>query len=726
MSWLRSSYFGTLSTAILGLLPGLAWAGPATDYKLFNTGVNDMQVPLGDNEEDLHYELIEPSHVVGRPIVATSKGGFPVGPWLDDNKDSAWITPANDTNGDGDVDGAPSYIYRTTFDLTGKPLGGLTINGNWSTDNQGLDILLNGNSLGFMNTAQFTSWTPFTLDTGFVNGINTLDFVLNNGANEANPFGPTGLRVEFEGNVGPELPPEPPHPQAIRTLFATGVNEFGQALVGDVVEDPHWRVAADAEGNPQDAFTVPSDGFPIPPWRANDANSRWIAHPSDADANGVPGTYVYETTFDLTGLGLDPTRAVIAGSRGTDDLGPTMLLNGVEVPIAGSRGFVERSWFGISSASAQAAGAEIKPGVNMLAFVVENGDTGDPMNPTGFRIDDLFARAAPIGSVPIPGLFNTGVDDNGLPLEDGAEDPHYKMVVAPDETVDPATALAGPPSPPWAENSGSSRWIGPNNDAGGNGPPGDYEFEIEFDLTGLDPSTAKIMGLWSSDNTGSDILLNGVATNNPQGGSFPVLSEFEISAEKGHVFQPGTNKLTFRVNNAGDTFNPAGVRVEGLLAFAMPSGLAGDFNNNGSLDAGDIDLLSAAVRQGPYEARLDLNSDGTLDQADRSLWVNTLANTYFGDSNLDKEFNSADFVLVFQAGQYEDAVALNSTWGTGDWNGDGEFNSTDFVLAFQEGGYEKGPRPGVAGVPEPSSVLLMALGLLSIVGRGGRMLRSRT
>ena len=60
-------------------------------------------------------------------------------------------------------------------------------------------------------------------------------------------------------------------------------------------------------------------------------------------------------------------------------------------------------------------------------------------------------------------------------------------------------------------------------------------------MTGLDTNSAVIMGLWSADNTGSDILLNGVATGNPQAGSFPLLSPFEISTERGDSFLPGLN-----------------------------------------------------------------------------------------------------------------------------------------------------------------------------------------
>ena len=62
-------------------------------------------------------------------------------------------------------------------------------------------------------------------------------------------------------------------------------------------------------------------------------------------------------------------------------------------------------------------------------------------------------------------------------------------------------------------------------------------------------------------------------------------------------------------------------------------------------------------------------------------------NTYFGDANLDRRFDSSDLVTVFKAGKYENGLAGSAGWAEGDWNGDGLFNSTDLVLAFQDGGY---------------------------------------
>jgi hypothetical protein len=136
----------------------------------------------------------------------------------------------------------------------------------------------------------------------------------------------------------------------------------------------------------------------------------------------------------------------------------------------------------------------------------------------------------------------------------------------------------------------------------------------------------------------------------------------------------------------------------------------GDFNSNGEFDAGDLDVLLSEILSGNNPVDFDLNGDAKVDAGDYSAWVKDVKKTWIGDSNLDGEFNSTDFVVVFGASQYEDNEALNSTWATGDWNGDGEFNSSDFVTAFVDGGYEKGPRP--AAVPEPNVLASFVLAML--------------
>jgi hypothetical protein len=135
------------------------------------------------------------------------------------------------------------------------------------------------------------------------------------------------------------------------------------------------------------------------------------------------------------------------------------------------------------------------------------------------------------------------------------------------------------------------------------------------------------------------------------------------------------------------------------------------------LSAADIDALTAAVRAGSSDLTFDVNQDGAVSGQDRVVWVEELKKTYFGDANLNGEFNSGDLVFVLTSGQYEDATPGNSTWATGDWNGDGDFTTSDFVTALQGGGYENGPRAAVSAVPEPSSALLLAIAALPLLRR---------
>ncbi|MEZ6119682.1 MAG: hypothetical protein R3C28_24375 [Pirellulaceae bacterium] len=123
--------------------------------------------------------------------------------------------------------------------------------------------------------------------------------------------------------------------------------------------------------------------------------------------------------------------------------------------------------------------------------------------------------------------------------------------------------------------------------------------------------------------------------------------------------------------------------------------IEGDFTSDEIVNAADIDRLSNAIATNYQNVGFDLNDDAEITEADRTILIQNILNTYFGDSNLDGEFNSADLVNIFAAGEYEDDIDGNSTWATGDWSGNGEFDSADLVLAFQDGGYELGPREAV-------------------------------
>lgn len=152
---------------------------------------------------------------------------------------------------------------------------------------------------------------------------------------------------------------------------------------------------------------------------------------------------------------------------------------------------------------------------------------------------------------------------------------------------------------------------------------------------------------------------------------------------------------------AGGRFEMTTIASVRLIPVQLPMG---DYDLDGSLNAPDINWLTAEIRANSTSARFDANRDGRIDASDRSAWVHELARTSFGDANLDGRFRSDDLVLVFQAGQYEDALTENSSWETGDWSGDTEFSSSDLVLAFQDGAYLADVDAGATSIPEPATV----------------------
>ncbi|MCA9212097.1 MAG: hypothetical protein KDB27_03455 [Planctomycetales bacterium] len=147
----------------------------------------------------------------------------------------------------------------------------------------------------------------------------------------------------------------------------------------------------------------------------------------------------------------------------------------------------------------------------------------------------------------------------------------------------------------------------------------------------------------------------------------------------------------------------------------------GDFDRNRVFDVKDLTQITDAILQQSDDAQFDLNGDGAVDQRDRLTWIVDIRKTYVGDSNLDGEFSSSDFVAVFVAGEYEDSIDGNSTWSSGDWNGDRDFDSADFVYAFRFGGYEQGPLSAI--VPESCNCTLLCLALIMLCRRRVALLR---
>ena len=160
-------------------------------------------------------------------------------------------------------------------------------------------------------------------------------------------------------------------------------------------------------------------------------------------------------------------------------------------------------------------------------------------------------------------LFNTGVDDNGILLDSSQVDPHYTITASADPNVpgpDAFTLLPGFPVGPWIAEGPDSRWIAPQADQSGGNQPGTYTYRTTFDLTGLDPASARITGQLATDNGMAAARLNGTDLAGITSAGFNSFTSFSIPA--GSPFIAGTNTLEFDVSNAGDSVNPTGLRVE--------------------------------------------------------------------------------------------------------------------------------------------------------------------
>lgn len=96
--------------------------------------------------------------------------------------------------------------YDISFNLAGLNPATAVIAGQFAADNNAV-IYLNGASTGITSpTLGFSSFTPFTVSSGFLPGLNTLEFQVTNFADVAPFGGPTGLQVNFTRKTADPVP----------------------------------------------------------------------------------------------------------------------------------------------------------------------------------------------------------------------------------------------------------------------------------------------------------------------------------------------------------------------------------------------------------------------------------------------------------------------------------------------------------------------------------------
>jgi len=119
-------------------------------------------------------------------------GGY----WLFTNQaNSQWIS----------VDGAFAdfvpFTYSTTFDLTNYDPSSASLSfTNVAGDDLISSVTINGVSVGFTCSVCFNNAHSFSITSGFVSGLNTIEIVVENQG------GPTGLQLAVSGTANPNTP----------------------------------------------------------------------------------------------------------------------------------------------------------------------------------------------------------------------------------------------------------------------------------------------------------------------------------------------------------------------------------------------------------------------------------------------------------------------------------------------------------------------------------------
>ncbi|MBN1125408.1 MAG: lamin tail domain-containing protein [Sedimentisphaerales bacterium] len=154
---------------------------------LYSTGLGDDREPLTPGQDDPHYT----NSATGEPVLAMQNHSA----WLSNDAQSQWVGLTG--QGTDNVPGG-QYTFVTTFDLSGMNHTTANLTLSISVDNWLDDVRINGTSTG-ISAAGFSGWNgPYAIETGFVEGINQLEFIFTNEGSDPNP---AGLRIRINGTA---------------------------------------------------------------------------------------------------------------------------------------------------------------------------------------------------------------------------------------------------------------------------------------------------------------------------------------------------------------------------------------------------------------------------------------------------------------------------------------------------------------------------------------------
>ncbi len=191
---------GTLAIATSCLM-SMAGGVVAGSIPLFNTGVDAGGNVLSGGSADPHWTIVAGTGISSpTPAIVLTN---PVGTYATSG-DSRWVWRNADGSGGG------SNTFRLVFDLTGHDPATALLSGYWGADNGGR-IQLNGAdaagsgalALTEITESNFNVLHAFAISSGFVAGLNTLDFVVAD-VDSLAAFNVRGLTLTATATAVPE------------------------------------------------------------------------------------------------------------------------------------------------------------------------------------------------------------------------------------------------------------------------------------------------------------------------------------------------------------------------------------------------------------------------------------------------------------------------------------------------------------------------------------------
>ena len=160
--------------------------------------------------------------------------------------------------------------------------------------------------------------------------------------------------------------------------------------------------------------------------------------------------------------------------------------------------------------------------------------------------------------------------------------------------------------------------------------------------------------------------------------------------------------------------------VLGDFTVPLPPDVPGDFDDDGDVDADDINDLCANITGSgnpPNDPKYDLDGDNDTDQDDMDMLIHDLVEitggdgtgTEYGDFDLDGDIDTTDLTIL--ATNY----GMGTTWALGNANCDLVIDTTDLTIMATNFGFVAS-----GAVPEPATLFVMGCGAIGLLRRRRR------